>query len=297
MGYRKAIYDPSAHERKTTRGRGPAPGGRSSWKDEMLVDIYRLARGTNSDDAVAKGIGVRASTLKHWVKKRPAVRYALEEARRPAREGDWRLSEYVYERLPEELKPVWDQIHEWEKIGDGSVSKVEALLANKGKQVRISLFFHALVFHNFNASAACRTVNITQSTLSAWKENEPGFAELLDQFIEHKKNFFEEALVDLVRKRNTAAVLFANKTMNADRGYGDVKKVTHVHSGGVAHAHLHVQDIESLDLPPDVMRQVLDAIRRKKRELTEQRAYEEGLPAPTPGRVRLLPDANQAKTG
>jgi hypothetical protein len=89
-------------------------------------------------------------------------------------------------------------------------------------------------------------------------ETDPEFAELVDEIHLHKKDFFESKLVELVQSGDSSATIFANKTMNRDRGYGD--KTTIEHTGTVV-VEQRVVQIGDLALPVDVRRAILGAVR------------------------------------
>jgi hypothetical protein len=240
------------------------PAFASKWKDEFYIDAYRAARSGKGNSEVAAVLGCGERTFTNWVKERPALRYALNAARNPDKGTTWTLKDYIYDRLPTRLKEYWDKISEFEKAPDG-VTRVEAMLRDEGKDVRQALFFHAMIQHSFNPSEACRSVGITRYILKDWIENDPNFADLLDEFHWHRKNFYESKLHDLISVGETQAVIFANKTLNADRGYGE--KVRHEHSGQVTQ-EVNIT-VDMLGLPPDVMRIVLDAYREAKKRIEE----------------------------
>jgi hypothetical protein len=65
----------------------------------------------------------------------------------------------------------------------------------------------------------------------------------------------------LVEERHPGAVIFANRTVNADRGYTEKMQVEH--SGSVAARGYQMEDIMPyLDI--DTRRKILDAIAQKK---------------------------------
>src|SRR5690606_21892274 len=83
------------------------------------------------------------------------------------------------------------------------------------------------------------------------------------------KNFIEDGLMDLIEIRNPNAVIFANKTLNRDRGYDE--KIEVHHSGQVNHKHEF--SIDQLNLDTETKRKVLNAIREQQKalEAPEQR--------------------------
>lgn len=239
------------------------------WTNEFYVRIYCGAKEGLSNNAIARQIGVAKITFKKWVKKDPAVRDALELARSPnSRKGSEQLVDYVYKRLPDDLKKAWDRINGWSKE-QNSQKRIDAYFANRGKNVRQSLFIHAFVVSNFNASEACRKVGISKATLDLWK-SEPQFQQLMDSIAWDKENFVEGALFKLVKKGDTSAVLFASKTVNAKRGYADVKTTNVEVKGQITHG---VLDLNTLKLPVKLRAEIMEVIREqqaKEEEKTDQ---------------------------
>lgn len=243
---------------------------RYAWKDEYYVRIFELSRQGMSSNSIADALGISRTTFKEWKKTRPAVLDALKRGRTTPSQGKGSTEtflDYVYGRLPSHLKELWDQMKAYEKEENGE-KKLEALLENQGKRTRQHLFIHALVSSNFNASEACRRVNITKACYEKWIRTDPLFLQLVEEIPWHKKNFFEGALIGLVAQGDSAATVFAAKTQLRDRGY-DPKKVIE-HRGMIGHAHF---DIQSLKLPLEVRRTLLEAIEN------EERSQQLALPA------------------
>ncbi len=234
---------------------------RSIWKDTNYVRVYELARSGMEDNKIAKVLGVQMNTLKKWKGNRPALRDAFDRARAPRGEMPATFLDYVHDRLPSHLKELLDKIEACDKEGNGIV-RIEAMLQDAGKRARQHLFLHSLIASNFNISRACSRVNISRRTFHAWVEKEPYFAQLMDEIHIYKKDFFEGALVGLVEEGDTSATIFANRTFNRDRGYNE--KVEVEHTGTVNHNHL-VVDVDSLDLPIEIRKTILLAMREKRK--------------------------------
>jgi hypothetical protein len=147
------------------------------------------------------------------------------------------------------------------------------LTRNRTEKDKQQLFLHCLFSSHFDLSGAMRLCNVSKKRFDIWTTADPDFARLWDEIEFHKKNFYEAAYHDLIAERNPAVVLHAMKTKNADRGYGDAPvtvnlngKVDHAHQ----HEHRHVIDLESLKLPLETRRQILDAYRIQKAEQVKQ---------------------------
>jgi len=240
------------------------------WKPEFAIDAYELAREGLSDEKIAAALGVSPATIQLWKRKRPGFRYALKQARKGASKcvhtEDFR--EYVYNRLPPRLQALWDLLQECEEEPN-AVQRIEALLANEGKNTRQHLFLYALSHYNFSQSAARRALNLSRDIVRYWTKFDPDFAALIDELHQAKKDFFESALVGLVARGDSPATIFANKTLNRDRGYGE--KIEHEHTGAVQH-NLSVVAVDDLQLPLEVRKQILDALRNERRALTVEAA-------------------------
>lgn len=201
----------------------------TSWKNEFYFRAYEYARSGKSDEQIAKLLGLSRPTFRSYKKRRPTLRKALEEARAIASDTSGEdLRRYIYERLPESLQELWDDINRIEEEPNG-IQRIEMMLENKGIRARQHLFIHALVHYAFNPSEACRKVNITLSDLKHWINDDPDFAALVDEVHEHKKNFYVQCLNLRCRAGDTAAIIFANKTINRDLGYGE--HTEHHHTG------------------------------------------------------------------
>lgn len=241
----------------------------SAWKDEFYVKVYELAKTGMKEHKIARAIGVTINTWKKWKVKRPALRRALKQAQnKESAEAASTFRDYVYKRLPVELQKVWDQIDLLDREPNG-VKRIEALVAHHGKHARQHLFLYALTHSCFNVSEACRKMCLPRKSFETWMVQDPDFAALMDEIHICKKDFFEGALVRLVERGDTTATLFVNKVFNRDRGYVEPSQRIDV-SGQVNHAHLHgVVDIEKLNLPLEVRKLMLKAIREQDSSVSQ----------------------------
>lgn len=225
-----------------------------------ILKIYDAAKQGFSDSDIARIIGISQTVFSRWLKKYKSVRIAYTEGKEIGgigRKGGFK--DYVYKNLSPECKKLWNRINQVDGR-DGGKKKAILLLRNKPKRLRQNLFLYALTASNFNISSALKKLNIPASTYREWCQ-EPEFAQLIEEMEWHKKNFFEEALFKLVKKGNPNAVLFVNKTKNRDRGYGDKTMVDINVNGNINH---QIVKIDTLNLPVEVKREILDAIRNTK---------------------------------
>lgn len=235
---------------------------RARWSDTFYVRCYELARAGHSDQDIAAQLGVSPGTFVHWKSNKPALRDSLDRGRKaPGAAATNTFRDYIYARLPAHLQSLWEQINLCEEVPDGT-ARLEALLSGAGERARQHLFFYALISSGFNASEACRKVNISKRTLDGWVKSDPGFAELLDEVNWHKGNFFESHLIERVAEGDTPATVFANRTFNRDRGYGDKLTMDGAVDHRHAHAHAHFHGtVADLNLPLELKRELLHYMR------------------------------------
>lgn len=244
---------------------------------ETAIDVILLATRGLTYDAIASELSIKdGGVIDLWASRKPFLRYGLDQARKEAKRGKGKPSpsqirdgmiEYIYQHLPPKLKTLWSKIEFWAECESG-VEKIELLLAGEDERVRQHLWMHAMICANFNMSVACKLVGVSRSRIELWKENDPDFPDLMKELEFHKKNFFEAALTDLVTVRDTQAVIFANRTINRDRGYAE--KVEMKHTGQIDLNH-HIIPLEVLDLPVEVLLQIEEAQTKyleKQKQLT-----------------------------
>jgi hypothetical protein len=237
---------------------------RPKWKPTMAIDAYALAYKGLSQAKMARVLGVSEVSLVYWQKRHKLFRYALKRGKvdRNAPSGVNDFKEYVVGHLSPETRKLWDRINLWSESTSGP-EKSRAFLANTSQQVRQSLWIHAYMACSFNASKACRMIGVGRDIVDKWMQNTIGFKKMIDEVKWHRNNYFEEALVDLVAKRDTGAVIFANRTQNKDRGYGDELEVKH--SGQINHAHIHA--LADLPLSLECRREIREAMAKRTKQM------------------------------
>jgi hypothetical protein len=230
----------------------------------VYVEVYKLANAGLPNKQIAKILKCDYFSFRLRIKKDPALRDALIRGRSNENSpiGTEKLSDYIFGRLSPQVRAVWEKMSEYEEEPNG-VLKLEKLLQSEGKKTRQQLFLHSFIGSSFSASQACRAVNISWQTFQKWKTKDPEFLSLFEEMLEHKKNFFESRLVDLVMKGDTCATIFVNKTLNRDRGYGE--KVTVEGTMEHKHTHAHIT-VDQLDLPLEVRKVMLDTLREKQQK-------------------------------
>jgi hypothetical protein len=178
------------------------------------------------------------------------------------------LGEYALRFLSPEARVTWDRITDlttWEQIEDVFSRK-------GGESLRKQLFCFAMLKYGFNQSRACAAVALRFKKLCEWK-HDPEFGEMLEEIQYHKKNFMENGFLELVEERYPGAVLMANRTLNADRGYREKLEVMNTDTENVS-GEFEVQDLmEFLDF--ETQKKLLGAMDKLKRKREDAQRHPE----------------------
>lgn len=227
------------------------------WDDSFYVEIYQMLREGRTKDEVASRLGVTTKRLDFWIASKPALKEAITRATAPKENGYSGFKDYVHGRLPEEARRYWDELDSVDK-GKDEVGREDILdrLTRSPTKTQQHLFLYALLHCNFMKTMACRKVGIPLKTLTGWMKD-PAFRQIVMGMHEHKQDFYESALINLVKQGDSAATIFANKTINRPRGYND--KVTVEISQTITSRN----EITVEDLDQDTLRALLEAKRRK----------------------------------
>jgi len=239
------------------------------FKMRYIIDIYVMARDGANDKTIAKALGVTPAGFVGWKRKHKGVRYALKKANKDRKDNtDLNWTEYIHTRLPKHLHDIWDKITQFGQDPSG-YGKIEKLLGKESRRARQELLVYAILSSGFSLAKALRKVAISRSTFLHWAETDPEFVELLTEVEEIKRDFFEEGLLKLVKAGDSPATIFGNRTLNRSRGYGEITE-TRV-SGVIGVASITIGE---LDLPPNILRSILNAV-------TSKESQQKKLPAGT----------------
>lgn len=236
-----------------------------------FYDAYLRER---SIRALAAVMGMTNKAMMEAIQRHPELQQAMEIADENRTKGV--LSNYVQKSLSPEARKTWEKLaglETWEAI--------ELTLKNKPLRLRQQLFCYAILYTGYDMSKACAMVAIDRAQIERWKAD-PEFLQMLEEVQFHKKNFFEKGLIGLVHENHPGAILFVNRTYNADRGYSerlDLNQNARPSSDW---------DVGDLDLDLETMKKVLAAIEKKK-------AAEEGPDVDGMAAQLLLPPAKKAK--
>lgn len=233
----------------------------------MAFIIYDLAKAGESEASIAGALGIHPTTLDKWKRKFTSCKLALDKGRAIFKATDnENYYEFIAGRLEPNLRELWNELLEADE-DDNAINRLETMIAQAGPQARQRLFLHAMVHFNFEVARACRFVNIARSTYTRWKNNDVEFSRLIDEVISIKGDFYEQALVKLVRTGCVPAIIHANKTFNAKRGYSTKVEVS---VSGQIDVNVRTLPIKDLELSLDTRVALLDAIRERKKELALQ---------------------------
>lgn len=251
---------------KTKKTKDEKVHSQSKYDIGMAFTMYELAKSGSSEEQIAGALGVHPKSIQNWKKQYKSVRMALKLglALSKAKQTTDDFYDFVAGRLPEDLVDLWNELLEVDD-DPNALRRLEKMIAMHGRKARQRLFLHALVHFNFDIGRACRFVNIQRATFNAWKTNDPDFFRLIEEVTEIKGDFYEHALVRLVRTGSVPAIIHANKTYNAKRGYST--KIDINVSGEVNHTH--TMKVSQLELPLDVRVALLNAIKERKEELNQ----------------------------
>jgi len=233
--------------------------GKKAYHVKYMIDIYNMVKDGFSDKNMAKHFGITCSCFCNWKKRYKSVQYAIKKAtkdRKSVNDMDW--SEYIKNKIPDHLKPLWKEITQFERDASG-YDLARQLLKKKPARIRQELLCHAILACNFNMTKALRKTGVTRSMVNYWTENDPEFIQLLNEIKDIKGDLFEEGLFRLVRAGDSGAIIFGNKTLNRKRGYGE-----HVTTSFEANINVTALPLHELDLAPDILRAILEAVNKKK---------------------------------
>lgn len=234
---------------------------RCLWSDSFYVVAYEAAKEGCGKSAIAERIGCNQATLERWIEDRPALKEAIEKGKART---DETFRDFIYRHLPPDLKALYTEIESLADEGD-PYNRIQKLLTDKGDHVKQHLFIYAMVESDFDPSQALAKLRISKPVLDRWVRTDHNFGRLVEEIIFHKKNFLEGALMRLVKSGDKGAIVFANRTLNADRGYGNTLKVAHEGNVNVS------GQVALTDLPLSLedKKRILKAIKEKQNQLPE----------------------------
>jgi hypothetical protein len=95
----------------------------------------------------------------------------------------------------------------------------------KSKRARQRTWVEAYKANLFNVTEACKKIEIDRSTYYRWLENDPDFAQAVQDAREEKIDFIEDQLLERISSGDTTAIIFALKTLAKHRGYVERQEI------------------------------------------------------------------------
>lgn len=224
---------------------------------EFIITFYDCYVRERSLRTVAAALGMRDSQLQLLFAKHPELEQAREMAERNRSKGA--LKNYIISHLSQENRVLWDRL-----IKMSTLEEINAIFKRKPNKVRQQLFCHAILHTGYDLSKACFMVGINRVKLEGWRQD-PVFLQMLEEIQFHKKNFFEHALIGLISDGYPGAIIYANRTINRDRGYDEKVTIENTNTGITVD-----WDIGNLDLDLPTMKKVLAAVEKKKAQALEE---------------------------
>jgi transposase len=93
-------------------------------------------------------------------------------------------------------------------------------LSEKSRNLRKKRFLKSYE-QTFNKNRASQAAGVNRSTIFRWQKNDRDFAEQVHHIEESLLDEAESGLMDLIRKRELAAIKFALRTKGRERGYSE----------------------------------------------------------------------------
>ena len=262
---------------------------------ETPLELHLAAIEGLTVEATADRLGVTGQTIRNWLKGKRAARRAWEHGQAARKDtvatadAQKDFAQYIFRQLPPELQVLWELA-----IGDGDdgidYTVSAGIIGGAGEYARKYLYAHALACSGWNRNQAMQVCGVAYREVQRWQAEDADFLELMHQMEYYRKNFFENQLHNLVARQDGAAVMFVNKTINRDRGYGESVavnhsgKVTQDHTGTV-NQNISLVALGNLNLPIEVLRQVTEAIEASKGQEQAQAVQVKGVD----GAVYTLP--------
>lgn len=256
-GLKENEKDVNPENEENTSGTRKKPTGKRKITIQFILDFYDALRMDGTVKRAADILEIEYGALQGRIKAYPILKKVVDISKSKREEGRGNtLAHYVSQNMSREARNVWEKLktQRVDKIG----SDPETFWGVHQKGIRQQCFIQALISGGFNFNEACKMVHISKAALDGWTE-EPEFQRLLKEVQWHKKNFFENALIGLVEEKHPLAVMFVNRTINADRGYSE--KIQIEHSGSVAGF-----SIDDLNLDLETRKKILIAIRERKEQ-------------------------------
>lgn len=201
---------------------------------------------------VASTFGVTPWNMGQIIKRNPELQLAVAMADENRKKGI--LANYALSNLSPEARKMWDRITKLE-----THAEIDACFKGKTLKLRQQLFCTAVLYTCHDYAKSLRMVGVPYADFLKWR-NDPEFLQMLEELQWQKKQFFHKSLMGLVCEGHPGAVVFVNRTVNADMGFSERLDLNV--QGQAAHAGDY--PLDQLGLPASVLKQVLEAMEKKK---------------------------------
>ena len=235
--------------------------------DDMLL-IHSFLAGWRNQSRPYRFLGMSKDNWDRYIEEGKPLDKALALGKKMAEnvevvdpanhDLDLNHRDYVYGRLPPQLQKYWDKL---EKIGSGTDADIDRFIGDHGEGFRKAVFIKVAA-EAFDVSAGMQRAGISGVVLKKWLRDDRNFRGIYDEVLFHKGNMIEKALMERIESGDTQAIIFASKTLNKDRGYGEVSRVEHSHTHEVNHTTINLMD---LPLEPAILNTIVKAITDKQR--------------------------------
>jgi hypothetical protein len=231
----------------------------AQWDDTNYVTAYIAARDGKSGKDIAAMLGCNPARLAIWRKQRPALEDAIQRGKSSSTRT---LTEHILGSVPEDVLHTWDIIQTKHKAASKAGSRVSAAELDmltgqmEGRQLQ-HLYLLALASSSWNADRACKTIGVQPYMLQAWRKD-PDFCKVAQAISEAKRDFVEGRLLDLVNGGHAGATIFAAKSLVPE--YQETRTLKHTGKVDVDVQHTHTLALEDLNLPTDLMLQILEHV-------------------------------------
>lgn len=227
------------------------------YSEDCIWKGYKAAHQFSTDEEIAAELKTELRFFNLWMKRYPAFKNAIEAGKRDSQKYAKTanpLTEYLLDQLEPETKELWNELKATDK--DPLRIQIQRAIADKGDYEQQKLLCFALASTAFDINKCCQLLGISKSRLDQWIASDVRFVGLWREMQWKKQNFVESALLGKVSEGDVKAIIFANQSLNKDRGYGNELKV----SGTINHIHGLI-DLDKLNLDIETRAKLIESSR------------------------------------
>jgi len=222
----------------------------------ILIDVYDSFLRDSRIERAARAAGMTSANFSILLKKYPSLRMVHDLAAE-RRDQSNTLVKYVLGNLSKEAREIWKDIH---LTLEEDLPRTPRVMRTASLKLKKEIFLHAMVSGSYNISKACAMAGVTPVDHDSWIQADPRFKMLMGEIHQHKKDFFESKLVDLCALGHPSAIIFVNRTLNADRGYTERLQIE---NGSESSGNFNLAE---LDLDIETRKKILEAVRKQRQK-------------------------------